>query len=257
MTPDVVARYLERIGLPPSPPPPTPEALRTLQLAHLRTVPFENLSIHLGEPVRLDGDALVRKIVDQRRGGFCYELNGLFAALLRALGYDVDLLAAQVFGDDGPGIPFDHLALRVRLDEPWLVDVGFGRSHQRPLGLDRRDEQPDPDGVYAVRDAPYGDLDVLRDGAPQLRLDTRPRELSEFVPTCWWHSTSPQSHFARGDVCSLLLPDGGRVTLNGPTLTRTAADGTRTTTEVPDPLATYQELFGIRLDRPPSPTAAP
>jgi N-hydroxyarylamine O-acetyltransferase len=253
MTPDVVARYLGRIGLPPEPPEPTLETLRTLQLAHLRTVPFENLSIHLGEPVGLDEEVLTRKIVDRRRGGFCYELNGAFAVLLRALGYDVDLLQAKVFGDDGPGIPFDHLALRVRLDEPWLVDVGFGRSHHFPVGLDRREEQADPDGVYAVRPAPHGDLDLLRDGAPQLRIDPRPRELSEFVPTCWWHTTSPASHFTQGDVCSLLLPDGGRVTLKGSTLTRTDGEGTRTTTDVRDPLATYRELFDLRLDRLPSP----
>ena len=71
---------------------PTPETLRDLQVAHLSTVPFENLSIHSGEPIVLNEDALFAKIVEQKRGGFCYECNGLFAGLLRALGFEVAML---------------------------------------------------------------------------------------------------------------------------------------------------------------------
>src|SRR5882762_11252525 len=75
---------------------PTAQTLRELQVAHLQTVPFENLSIHSAEPIILDDDALFEKIVVRRRGGFCYELNGLFAALLRDLGFEVKMLSAQV-----------------------------------------------------------------------------------------------------------------------------------------------------------------
>src|SRR5690349_16321536 len=114
--------YLDRIGARP-PAVPDAAALRELHRRHLEAVPFENLSIFLGEPVLLDEDALVDKIVRRRRGGICYELNGAFAALLTALGYDVRLLAASVFGDDGTlSPPFDHLALLVELDERYLVD---------------------------------------------------------------------------------------------------------------------------------------
>ena len=92
--------YLDRIGASP-PSSADAAALAELTRRHLASVPFENLSIHLGEPIELDEDALLAKIVDRRRGGFCYELNGAFGALLAHLGYDVTLLAARVFGDGG------------------------------------------------------------------------------------------------------------------------------------------------------------
>src|SRR5512132_486740 len=90
-----VQAYLKRINYSGSL-APTPETLRDLQVAHLRTVPFENLSIHAGEKIVLEEDALFTKIVERKRGGFCYEANGLFAGLLRALGFDVAMLAAGV-----------------------------------------------------------------------------------------------------------------------------------------------------------------
>jgi hypothetical protein len=92
----VVATYLDRLGLPRSA-AALPEALRTLHLAHLEQIPFENLSVALGEPVDLDLEVLAAKVLGRGRGGFCYELNGLFAHLLTALGYRVTLLAARVW----------------------------------------------------------------------------------------------------------------------------------------------------------------
>jgi N-hydroxyarylamine O-acetyltransferase len=148
-------------------------------------VPFENLSIHLGEPILLEPEALVDKLVQRRRGGFCYELNGAFATLLAALGFRVTLLATRVFGPSGLGPPFDHLALRVDLDSSgsWLVDVGFGRHSHYPLRLDTRTDQADPGGTFQVTDTAEGDLDVIRDGQPQYRVEARPRTLGDFEPT--------------------------------------------------------------------------
>ena len=114
----------------------TSETLKQLQLAHLLTVPFENLSIHAAEPIVLDETALFDKIVRRRRGGFCYEVNGLFAWLLKALGFEVAMLSAGVANDHGVFSPdFDHMTLLVRLDEPWLADVGFGDSFVEPIKL--------------------------------------------------------------------------------------------------------------------------
>jgi N-hydroxyarylamine O-acetyltransferase len=111
--------YLERIGY-RGPLAPTAETLRRLHLAHLLSVPFENLSIHAGEPIVLDDEALFDKIVVRGRGGFCYELNGLFAALLRSLGFKVEMLSAAVMGRAGEfGPEFDHMALLVTLAERW------------------------------------------------------------------------------------------------------------------------------------------
>ncbi|WP_030677855.1 arylamine N-acetyltransferase [Streptomyces rimosus] len=263
--------YLRRIGA-TRPAAPDAGALRDLHLRHLRAVPFENLSVHLEEDITLDPKALVDKIVADSRGGFCYELNGAFAALLRALGYRVDLLAARVFGPDGPGIPYDHLALRVHGGDehdgdglgddgsdgggnngPWLADIGFGRNSHHPLRLDSRDDQPDPAGVFRIEETADGDLDVLRDGRPQYRLEQRPRALADFAAGCWYHRTSPESHFTRSLVCSRLT-ESGRVTLSGRTLVITAADGSREERELTDAevLPAYRTHFGIKLDRIPA-----
>jgi len=145
-----IKAYLERISYHGSL-DPTAETLRGLQVAHLLTVPFENLSIHAKEPIVLDDEALFTKIVERRRGGFCYECNGLFAALLRGLGFDVTMLSAEVAHDDGGfSQPFDHMALMVNLDQRWLVDVGFGDSFLEPLRLDDRSEQVQGDRAYSI-----------------------------------------------------------------------------------------------------------
>jgi len=247
-----VEGYLARIGLAAPPPAADLDGLRVLQRAHLGTVPFENLSIHLGEPIDLTN--LTDKIITRRRGGFCYELNGAFSALLSDLGYTVTLHSARVWGGKRWGPPFDHLALRVELDEPWLVDVGFGRFAQRPLRLDVRAPQDDPAGVFTLEDRDFGDVEVVLDGEPQYRVDPRPYALADFGPTSWWQSTSAQSHFTRSLTCSMLTVDGGRVTLSGARLIRNAPDGARdeTTLEGDEAvLAAYREHFGLVLDRVP------
>ncbi|WP_327702791.1 arylamine N-acetyltransferase [Streptomyces decoyicus] len=244
--------YLARIGA-ARPEAPDADALHALHLSHLRSVPFENLSIHLGEEIVLAEKPLLDKIVGARRGGFCYELNGAFAMLLGALGYEVDLLAARVFGPDGPGIPYDHLALHVRTPSgPWLADVGFGRHSHFPLRWDSRDEQPDAGGVFRIEETGEGDLDMLRDGDPQYRIEQRPRVYTDFEAGCWWHRTSPKSHFTQSLVCSRLT-ETGRVTLSGRTLVTTGADGARDERQVGEDevLAVYQEQFGIVLGQEP------
>ncbi|MGW1893832.1 arylamine N-acetyltransferase family protein [Streptomyces sp. NPDC002004] len=247
--------YLRRIDV-ERPPAATAEALRQLHLAHLRAVPFENLSIHLGQDIVLTEEALVAKVVDDRRGGFCYELNGAFAALLTALGFEVTLLQARVYGAEGrPGIPYDHMALRVRTEDGglWLADVGFGAHSHAPLAFDERGDQADPGGTFRITDAPHGDLDVIKDGAPEYLLDRRPRELGDFTVGAWYHRTSPDSHFTRSLVCSRLT-GAGRITLSGHTLTTTAADGRREQTELTtdaEVLAAYDKHFGITLDEVP------
>ena len=99
-----VKEYLERIHA-PRPAGPSGDGLRSLHAAHLHAVPFENLSIHIGEVIRLDQEALLDKLLTRTRGGFCYELNGGFALLLGALGFDVTMLAARV------SVSYTHLTL--------------------------------------------------------------------------------------------------------------------------------------------------
>ena len=209
--------YLKRINYSGSL-KPTAETLRALQIAHLRTVPFENLSIHASEPIILEENALFTKIVERRRGGFCYEANGLFAALLRALGFDVAMLAAGVAKNEGGfGPTFDHMTLMVTLAERWLADVGFGDSFLEPLLLDSRDEQVQ--GTRAFRIVDDDDRLILMrrnpgaDWEPQYRFTLQPYTFADYEETCHFHQTSPDSHFTKGRICSLATDDG-RVSLS-------------------------------------------
>ncbi|MFD3942427.1 arylamine N-acetyltransferase [Streptomyces sp. NPDC058579] len=255
-TPDVpVEAYLRRIGA-ERPDRADAAALRDLHLRHLKTVPFENLSIHLGENIVLDEKALLDKVVGARRGGFCYEINGTFAALLRALGFGVTLLQARVFGEGGRlGIPYDHMAVLVETETEgrWLADVGFGEHSHFPLALDERGDQADPAGTFRVVETEDGDLDLLRNGKPQYRLETRPRVLADFTAGAWYHRTSPDSHFPRSLVCTRLT-DAGRVTLSGHKLV-THVDGERSERMLEgdeEVRVAYRDLFGIELAELPT-----
>jgi len=145
-----VAAYLGRIGY-KGKVSTTIETLRGLHRAHLLSVPFENLDISLGRQILCNEDAFLRKIVERHRGGFCYEMNGAFAALLRTIGFEVTLLSARVPNKDGSyGPEFDHLALRVDLDTPWLADVGFGDSFLDPLRLETGVEQTQAGRIFRI-----------------------------------------------------------------------------------------------------------
>lgn len=216
-----ISHYLHRIQYAGSL-EPTEATLAGLQLAHLYTVPFENLDIHAGTPILLDVDAIYRKIVGRKRGGFCYELNGLFATLLQQLGFEVTLLSASDFDRDGGHAPeFDHLILMVSCpagpEKRWLADVGWGETFRRPLLLDVAGEQAQQQGVYRLDQE--GELRFLwqkEHGGPwepQYRFTLRPRRFEEFAGMCHYHQTSPDSHFTRKRVCSLASPEG-RITLD-------------------------------------------
>ena len=245
-----ITAYLDRIDY-HGPLAPTADTLRELQVAHLLTVPFENLSIHTRQPIVLDDNALFEKIVRRRRGGFCYEANGLFAALLRALGFDVKMLsagAANAKGGFGPD--FDHMALMVTINERWLVDVGFGDSFREPLLIDKTGAQRqgerayriDPDGRYLVLRQRDGGADA--DWKAQFRFTSQPYEYSDYEEMCRYHQTSPQSHFTRGRICSRATPDG-RVTLSEMRLiiTRNGEREERELTDEEEYAATLRERF--------------
>jgi N-hydroxyarylamine O-acetyltransferase len=233
---------------------PTLETLKQLQVAHLLTVPFENLSIHAGQPIILEDEALFDKIVLQRRGGFCYELNGLFAALLRAVGFDVNMLSAQVAKEGGGFSPdFDHMTLMVKLEQRWLVDVGFGDSFHKPLLLDSREVQIQGKRAYRIiEDDTHLLLMERKYGEgwqPQYRFFLEPYNYPDFVERCSYHQTSPQSHFTQKRICSRATPDG-RVTLEENRLIITANDHKReehTVTSKQEYGSLLYEYFGIDL----------
>ena len=210
--------YLKRIGY-KGPLAPTAETLRELHVAHLLAVPFENLSIHSREPIVLTDEALFEKVVIRRRGGFCYELNGLFAALLRSLNFDVSMLSGGVMRPEGKfGPEFDHMALLVTLRERWLADVGFGESFREPLLLDERAEQAQRERAYRIDAADDRHLILMRrdkgsEWCAQYRFDLEPRGYVDYAEMCRYHQTSPESHFTQQRVCSMATKEG-RVTLS-------------------------------------------
>ncbi len=209
--------YLTRIGY-AGPVTPTAEVLRALHRAHMLSVPFENLDVARGRTIVVDQEACVRKIVQERRGGFCYEMNGAFAALLEAIGFKVTLLSARVARQDGSfGPEFDHLTLGVDLGRPWLADVGFGDSFVEPLRLLPGIAQKDGSQIYRITEA----ANVLRlekwDSGEiwkqQYRFTLRPHRIGEFTDMCNYHQTSPDSSFTRKRLCTRATPEG-RITLS-------------------------------------------
>jgi N-hydroxyarylamine O-acetyltransferase len=255
--------YLERLNY-SGPLDPTAETLAGLHQAHLLAVPFENLDIHLGRPIFLDETAFFRKIVEGRRGGFCYELNGLFAALLRELDFDVTLLSARVARESGGfGPEFDHLTLLVQLEERWLADVGFGECFRAPLRLDEPGEQRQKMGSYRLGVGQTSEVRFAKTSEvyetwifwelaggtgwqPQYQFTLQPRRLADFAGMCRYHQISPESHFTRQRVCSLATPEG-RVTLSDRRLMITR-NGQREEWELADQVeveSALRDYFGV------------
>lgn len=228
-------QYLNRIGV-------TPDrihradhdTLEHLQRAHVTTVPFETLAItgdpfgdHDGTGVSLDIAVLYEKIVERERGGFCYELNGLFGWLLRELGFDVEARAAMVVGDDGAGPPANHRTHVVFLDQRYVVDVGLGIPTMRqplPLNGDIREgeagvvwrvvESDRPDADYATQYRKSGDEWTVR----YVFRDVQ-RERCFFEPTCEYLATAPESSFT-GDPVVTIATQCGHMKLGPESLTR-------------------------------------
>jgi len=209
-----VRKYLNRIGIDDEDLMPTADLLRRLQHQHLLHVPFENLDIHWKNRIVPDTGRFYEKVVENRRGGFCYELNGLFNELLREIGFKTKLVSARVATGDGEfSREYDHAAIIAGAGgEEYLTDVGFGAFTAEPLKLELGLEQEDATGKYVVREHEDGYLIVLKDGVPEYIFKPIARELTEFAEMCDFHQTSPESHFTRGKVCSLMTV-GGRKTL--------------------------------------------
>ena len=229
-------KYIRRIGIEKSDIEPTAENLKLLQRQHLMRVPFENLDIHWKHPILLDTSKFYQKIVEERRGGFCYELNGLFNELLRNVGFRTRLVSARVIdGKGGFSNEYDHLAIIVKISElDYLADVGFGAFTVEPLRLIYDLEQPDEAGVFVVKRFDDGYLEIAKKDGEDWRSEYifKPfeRDLSEFAEMCRFHQTSPESHFTQGKVCSLMTADG-RKTLTDKKFIETK-NGQKTETDV-------------------------
>ncbi len=269
-----VQRHLDRIGVDVDPAAqPSLDLLERLQRHHLRAVPFENLDVVAGREIPVDRTAHYEKVVEHGRGGFCYELNGLFDWLLGELGFETRFVEAQVWMDGSFSRRFAHAAVLVNLGaagppearEGWyLADVGFGDFARQPLPL-TGEPRSDVSGTYRVRALDDGrfvsqylgprpgedDPDVAPDEwVTRYRLTPDDRTGDEFEPACEWTQTSPDSAFTGRLVCSLATDDGRR-TLSENALTVTAGDE-RTKREISPDMrrAVLREQFDIEFDGP-------
>ncbi|WP_132058856.1 arylamine N-acetyltransferase family protein [Halorussus amylolyticus] len=266
--------YLERIGVDPETVETADlQTLERIQRAHVTRVPFENLAI-VGDPYAdraADGDAkdgegvvlstphLYEKVVERRRGGYCFELNGLFHALLADLGYDVDRVAARVVGDDGDARPpANHHANVVELDRRYVVDVGMGvPTMRRPTPLDgtpnsdsvgvewRIAESDRPDETYRSEYRNPGD----EEWSTRYVFSDVARELHYFEATNDYLQSDPDSPF-RGDPVVSVATEEGHRKLSSDTLTEYVGGDERERTVTPEEWhATLKREFGFRYDR--------
>lgn len=196
--------------------------LSQLQKTHLFNIPFENLDIRRNIPIRLDIESIYNKIVLQQRGGFCYELNGLFYELLKNLGFEVRRISARVYHDGKYAPEYDHLAIMAIIDgKEYFTDVGFGEFTFSPLQLDTTEPQHDERGTFRVDR--YGEIyyRVTKQGndvwQPVYIFENRHRKFKEFDAMCQYHQTSPESHFTKSSLITRPT-NNGRITLTDDTL---------------------------------------
>ncbi len=243
--------YFERIRY-TDPPEDSLETLAALHTAHLASIPFENVDVLLGRRIRLDIASLRAKLIDQRRGGYCFEQNSLFAAVLRDLGFRVTTLEARV---RPPGatrtLPRTHMVLRVDFpDRAVLADVGFGGDGPlRPVDLDGQVSEQGSDAHRVVEEGAVKVLQIRgADGWRDLYAFTLDEALPvDFEVANHYTSTWPESPFVTTLTAQLSLT-GERRILRGRTLAlRRGGTETAHHIENQDLLAVLRESFGLDL----------
>ncbi|MCR5880898.1 arylamine N-acetyltransferase [Phenylobacterium sp. J367] len=247
-----LAAYFDRIGFTGDARPDL-ATLKALHRAHLLAIPYENLDVQLGRPVTPDPAAAVEKIVGRRRGGWCYEMNGVLGEALTAIGFDVTRLAGgvmrQVVGDVQVG---NHLVLLVRLPEgPWIADVGFGDGSPDPFplaaaplsadGFDFRLEDLG-DGWWRFHNHAQG-------GAPTYDFQLTPAPPAKLVERCQWLQSAPESNFVLNAVVQRWRPGGLLLQMRGRSLREVRPGGveTRLVGSADEYVAVLAERFGLDL----------
>ena len=249
------ALYLERLGF-DAPPAPTLETLRQLQLRHTGVFPFENLTTLSGEPVLIDLPSIEQKVLHEGRGGYCYELNNLFLALLQELGFDARAISGRVVmgQPEGSWTARTHrLSLVIIDDVRYITDVGFGGMvPTAPLLLDTRAEQPTPHESYRI-DLHVDGFTLRANVAGEWRamyiFDLQRQEDIDFAVGNWYVSTHPESSFVK-QLMVARTGEGWRRTLNNGSFAihRIGHDSERReVTDVQELIGLLGSEFGIRV----------
>jgi N-hydroxyarylamine O-acetyltransferase len=240
---------------------PTLETLRALHLAHAQSIAFENLNPLLGWAVPIDVPSLEQKLVHSGRGGYCFEQNGLFAAALRELGFDVTGLAARVIWNAPEDAirPRGHMLLKVVIDgEPYIADVGFGgQTLTGPLRLATDEEQSTPHELFrlvaletegSARELKLQSF-VNRQWKSLYRFDLQPQHDVDYEVSNYYLSTNPASHFRGLLMLARPVPDGRYGMVNN-RLTRHYLDRpseTQILTSVAQVREALEGVFGLTL----------
>lgn len=251
--------YLHRLGY-SAPPAPTLDTLRTLQLRHTGTFTFENLSPLAGEPVLLDLESIQHKLLHERRGGYCYELNYLYMTLLQHLGYEVRGITGRVVmnAPEGSWAARTHRLTLLTLDGVrYITDVGFGGMvPTAPMLLDTEDEQSTPHEPYRITQHD-GSYTLHAKVAGQWRamyvFDLQRQGDIDYEIGNWYVSTHPQSPFLQR-LMAARTGEGVRRTLNNGSFAIHRMGGASERREITDPVALFDLLeheFGIRVPSHP------
>jgi N-hydroxyarylamine O-acetyltransferase len=253
LSPTQLAAYFDRIGY-SGPQQATSETLHALHRLHPQVIPFENLDTLLGRTPRLDLESVFAKLVSARRGGYCYEHNLLFRAVLDTLGFETTGLAARVLWNDPAGMmPRTHMMLLVETpDNTWLADVGFGSmTLSAPLLFDTGREQATPHEPFRLDLIERGDFllqvklgDTWR---PIYRFDLEPQFPADYAMANHYVSTYPESIFVDHLIVARVMP-GQRQTLFDTTLTqRGDTESKRELTNAEGLRGVLQDTFGLVL----------
>ncbi|MEO8643034.1 arylamine N-acetyltransferase [Pseudomonas sp.] len=252
-----LALYLQRLGF-NAPPAPTLETLRQLQLRHTGAFPFENLSTLSGQPVLIDLPSIEQKVLHDGRGGYCYELNNLFLALLQALGFDACGISGRVVmgQPEGAWTARTHRLSLVTLDGVrYITDVGFGGMvPTAPLMLDTPAEQLTPHEPYRIEQHEDGytlRANVAGEWRAMYIFDLQRQEDIDYAVGNWYVSTHPESSFAR-QLMVARTGEGWRRTLNNGSFAihRIGSETERRqVTDVDELMGLLRSEFGIRVPR--------
>ncbi len=197
--------------------------LNTLKILHERhvfNIPFENLDVQHKIEIRLEKSHLFKKVIENYRGGFCYELNYLFWFLLTDLGFDAYIISAQIFDGEKIGPEYDHMALIINLNgKNWLADVGFGDLFVKPLNIEVGEEQFDGRNYFVIKN---WDKKTFLLSMSKNRIDYEKKylfkidkkEVEDFSEQCYFKQYSPSSYFVKNKVITLPIENGRKTIFN-------------------------------------------
>ncbi|WP_277058243.1 arylamine N-acetyltransferase family protein [Trichlorobacter lovleyi] len=239
-----IERFLKRIGITSLPDSPH-SRLREIHRAMTQSVPFENLAILEGREIDLAPTALFIKVVEQGRGGYCFELNALLAEVCESLGYKVERLLGRVWSSGAPSPPLTHMALRVMVDHQYyLCDAGFGGGTLRdPLPWNFYAAVNQTPDSYRLEETDNQEVMLSRfTGSSWKNLYSVlpcPVQPQDFIPANHYTSTHPDSFFTQAPVAALTTAEG-RITLRGRLFRRVEG-----TDECERELATFEDFINV------------